>query len=430
MHYRVSSTSYLVLAAHLCVVTSCSLLLDVGPLPSEDAVGGEISTGGKTASSASNGGRSADGAGGSPEAGRAGSAGSGAAGAIGVAGGQPATNVEPRVAGAAGTLATLSIAGASGNEQAGAPTIEPCTIPPPPAGELVGWASVNAYNVPYTTGGGDAAPILVTNFAALAAAAVGSKPAVIHLQGTITGSLSVGSNKTIVGVCGGTLKGHVHLSASNNVIVRNLKIEGKNCTDSPTDCSNGADAVTVINNAHHIWIDHCDVSDGSDSNLDITNGSDLITVSHTRFSYSSRRVQGHQFSNLVGGADDVAADVGRLNVTFHHNWWADNVDTWMPRTRRGKVHVFNNLFTSIGNDSCTNAGFEAAVRVENNVYVGVSEPLSPDANSVGLESIGNAFIGTTGNTEGLRSSFVPPYHYTLDATDGLQAVLESEVGPR
>ena len=41
----------------------------------------------------------------------------------------------------------------------------------------------------------------------------------------------------------------------------------------------------------------------------------------------------------------------------------------MPRTRRGKIHVYNNLFTAKGNSYCTNAGFEATLLVENNVYV-------------------------------------------------------------
>ena len=123
--------------------------------------------------------------------------------------------------------------------------------------------------------------------------------------------------------------------------------------------------MTVNSASHHLWFDHCDISDGTDGNLDITNGSDFVTVSWTKFHYTSRSdnsgndstgASGHRFSNLIGAADGLAIDVGHLNVTWHHDWWADNVNQRMPRTRAGKIHVFNNLFTATGDSYCTNAG--------------------------------------------------------------------------
>jgi pectate lyase len=326
-------------------------------------------------------------------------------------------------------------AGGSGGTKA-QDAAEATSCDPPLPSELVGWAAVEGNGVSTTTGGGDAKPLVITTLAELSSSIAGTQARVIHIQGNIKGSVSVGSNKTLVGVCGGTISGHISVSGSVNVIIRNLKIVGNNCSDSPNDCSGGADAVSVNNGAHHVWFDHCDISDGSDGNFDITNGSDFVTVSYTKFSYSSARSDpaagksGHRFSNLIGSGDNVPADVGHLNVTFHHNWWADNVNQRMPRTRRGKIHVFNNLFTSAGNSYCTNAGFEAAVRVERNVYIDVNSPLMPDDNSVGLESIENEFINTTGNAEGLRSSFVPPYEYVLDPTDSLSKTLREQVGPQ
>ena len=125
---------------------------------------------------------------------------------------------------------------------------------------------------------------------------------------------------------------------------------------------------------------------------------------------------GHRFSNLIGSGDNVTTDAGHLRVTFHHNWWADNVDQRMPRTRFGNIHVFNNLFTSTGNSYCTNAGIQAHVLVENNVYIGVNQPLSPDANGDMLAR-GNVFTSTSRRT---RPPTEPasrlPYTYTLDAT--------------
>jgi hypothetical protein len=130
---------------------------------------------------------------------------------------------------------------------------------------------------------------------------------------------------------------------------------------STVGCSSGYDAVTIINGAHHIWVDHCDISDGTDGNLDVSLGSDNVTISWTKFHYTSRTdpvgndstgAYGHRFSNLVGGADNLPGDVGLLNVTWHHDWWADHAVERMPRVRYGKNHIFNNLYSSSGNNYC------------------------------------------------------------------------------
>jgi pectate lyase len=60
----------------------------------------------------------------------------------------------------------------------------------------VGWAAVAGYDVETTTGGGDADPIVVSSFPQLMAAAAGDKPAVVHIDGDLSGDLTVGSNKT------------------------------------------------------------------------------------------------------------------------------------------------------------------------------------------------------------------------------------------
>jgi len=136
------------------------------------------------------------------------------------------------------------------------------------------------------------------------------------------------------------------------------------------------------------------------------------------------------FSNLIGAADNVAGDVGHLNVTWHHDWWADNVNQRMPRTRAGKVHLFNNLFTAAGNSYCSNAGQGAASLVENSIYKGVKAPFQVDSNSVGLVSKGNTFPGSTGNTTGSGTAFTPPYSYTPDDTNNLQASIQANAGPQ
>src|SRR4029077_11166579 len=141
----------------------------------------------------------------------------------------------------------------------------------------------------------------------------------------LTGQFYVGSNKTIIGLCGASLHGHLEMNGSVNVIVRNLTIVGfgvGDCALDPTydpmiGCSSGLDAVSVYGTAQRIWFDHCDISDGTDGNLDITAGANFVTVSWTKFHYTHRTDNsgsdstgntGHRFSNLVGGNDNSPVD--------------------------------------------------------------------------------------------------------------------------
>ena|GEM_PF-895213 len=367
-------------------------------------IGGSTGTGGvSTTGTATTGGASAGG--GSGEKG-----GNVATGGARSGGGNVATGGAPATGGAASTS---------------------CAVPPAPP-TLVGWGTG-------TTGGGSLTPVVVTTLSALNSQASGSTARVILVQGpvTITGDVTVGSNKTIVGTCGAIIHGHVEINSVSNVILRNITVQGNNCTDSPSDCSAGADAISVLHQTSQVWIDHCDIYDGSDGNLDITNGSDLVTVSWSKFHYTGRtdpaNAYGHMFSNLVGGSDSNGSeDTGHLNVTWHHNWWATNVRERMPRVRFGKNHVFNNLYTSSGDQSGVAAGVNCNVRLENNVFVGLANPIdlgNSNAASI-LQSIGNVFTNCTGSTAGVGTAFVPTYPYTLDATSGLQAAVQSSAGPQ
>src|SRR6185369_3397770 len=200
-------------------------------------------------------------------------------------------------------------------------------------------------------------------------------------------------------------------SHAANVIVRNLKIVGYgvgDCTKDPSfdaavGCSSGDDAVSITGASHHIWFDHCDISDGTDGNLDINTGADYITVSWTKFHYTPRTdptgndntgAEGHRFSNLIGSADNVPQDMGHLNITWHHDWWADNVNQRMPRSRAGKIHIFNNLFTAKIDSYCSNAGQDANLLVENSVFDSVAAPFAISQNGT-IVSNGNVFSNTT-----------------------------------
>jgi pectate lyase len=391
-------------------------------------VGGKTGAGG--AAGAGVGGKT--GAGGAAGAGVGGKTGAGGAAGAGVGG-------KTGAGGAAG-------AGMGGSGMGGA--IAGCTIPAYVAAtpKPLGWASLNGG----TNGGSSATPVVVTTLAQFNTAAKGTIAAVIYVKGKLEqGTATIGSNKTIIGCSGTTptLSGHVGMSGSTNVIIRNLNVVGYNCALPEVDinnggqCQNGSDAVTVDKSSKNVWFDHDAVSDGSDGNLDITHASDFITISHTKFFYSTKRTDpndtgamGHRVCNLIGHSDSNSSeDTGHLNVTFHHNWWADNVMERMPRVRFGKVHVFNNLYTAAGNNYAVGLGVNGNVRVENNVFQGVNVPLNiadySNAASI-LQSAGNLFQSTTGNTAGVGSAFSPSYSYALDATGSLASAIMADVGPK
>jgi pectate lyase len=264
----------------------------------------------------------------------------------------------------------------------------------------------------------------------------------------------VGSNKTIIGVCGAEVHGHLEINGSTNVIVRNLKIVGYgvgNCALDPgysssVGCSSGDDAISVQKSTH-IWFDHCDVSDGTDGNLDITNGADLVTVSWTKFHYTPRTdnsgndstgASGHRFSNLVGGDDGTTGDRGKLNITWHHDWWSDNVVERQPRVRFGKNHLFNNLWSSSTSNYCVRAGIEAQLLLENNVFTGVKNPqqFNNDADMqtahITADPAINVYTGTSGTAAvggGGPAYNTAGYTFTADPTTGLQAAIQSGAGP-
>jgi pectate lyase len=421
--------------------------------------GGASGGGGRGAAgtgSAGTAGMAAGGRGGTVGSGAAGTAGTGTAG-TGVAGnGGKAGTVGASTAGTGGKVGTAGTGAAGAGGKGGVAGSgfggitgaggASCTTPPA-ASPLVGWAAISGMGVTTTTGGGGATPQTVTTESALASAAGGSNAAVIYVKGVLgNGKINVGSNKTIVGLCGAEIHGHLGLGGSSNVIIRNIKIVGYgvgNCSldpdyDPSVGCSSGNDAVTVNAASHHLWFDHDDISDGTDGNLDITNGSDFVTVSWTKFHYSPRSdnsgndstgAEGHRFSNLIGADDGLAIDVGHLNVTWHHDWWADNVDQRMPRSRAGKIHLFNNLFTATGNSYCSNAGDGTHLLVESNVYDGVKAPLQVTTGGDMLAK-NNVFTNTSGTTTATGTGFSPSYAYTPDAASGTLSAVEAGAGPK
>ncbi|GAA5187876.1 pectate lyase [Rugosimonospora acidiphila] len=174
-------------------------------------------------------------------------------------------------------------------------------------------------------------------------------------------NINVGSNTTIIGLPGARLTGaNLLIQNVDNVIVRNLTLQdAHDCFPvwDPTDGSTGNwnsayDTLSVIG-ATHVWVDHCDFSDGNnpdsdqpeylgrpyqvhDGLLDITKGADLVTA-------SNNYLHDHDKSMLIGSTDSPTYDVGKLRVTLHNNRFA-NLGQRGPRVRFGQVDIYNNLY--------------------------------------------------------------------------------------
>lgn len=273
---------------------------------------------------------------------------------------------------------------------------------------MAGWAVSGG-----ATGGAGYGEVTVSNATDLKNHAKAGNKIIYIKAGTYAGEIEVGSNVTLYGYPGAIItqpngKSGIKISNVSNVIIRNLIVKGTGAVDIDAN-----DCVQINNKATKIWIDHLDVYDGQDGNLDIVNASDYVTISWTKFSYTSASTN-HQFSNLIGNSDSKTGDAGHLRVTFHHNWWADGVKERMPRVRFGQVHVANNLFDSKQSSNCVRAGYKADLRVENNVFIGVKKPIDLyEENYTAVSATGNYSEGTSGNTAGNKTAFTPSYKMTL-----------------
>lgn len=291
-----------------------------------------------------------------------------------------------------------------------------------PTDQPGGWASLNGG----TKGGAGGTEVTVTTMADLQKYAKMEGKYIIWVKGTMGSAgtsgqsdgdrVVVASDKTILGLPGATVNGgfDIHKKVSN-IIVRNLKIQGPGAYDV-----DGLDAVHLESEAKNVWLDHLDISDGEDGNLDITHACDYITVSWTKFSYTSKSYasgtsgKSHRYCNLIGHSDKNAAeDSGHLLITFYKTWWADGVAERMPRVRFAQVHVANCLFTSTdpGQAYCIRACHRSNILAESNAFIGQKIPIDIefDPTFTAITARNNKFANCSGNTVGSGQAFTPAY---------------------
>lgn len=284
----------------------------------------------------------------------------------------------------------------------------------------IGWATLNGG----TTGGGAASPITVSTLTDLQTQANSTGAKVIYVSGVmgagVTTRVPVAANKTIIGLPGATLIGGFDVK-NNNVIIRNMKIQGPGSVDV-----NGVDCIT-IDGANNVWIDHCDIYDGQDGNMDITNGANYVAVTWCKFYYTAAS-SNHQFCNLLGNSDSKTTDRDKLKITMMYNWWTSGCVERMPRVRFGQVHIVNNYFNSKQASYCVRAGIEADILVESNYFDSVSTPIDLYQNNfTAVTERNNVFNVTSGNKLGSGISFTPPYSLIITPAANIKSIVSNPV---
>ena len=308
--------------------------------------------------------------------------------------------------------------------------------------ELTGWAAVKSEGLDKVTGGGNAIPQIVTTLNEFKRLVKDDIPRVIIVLGIIecvAYGVLVGSNKTIIGADDkATINGGIRIHNASNVIVYNLKIHGTWPESGPDDC-------IEIKNSHHVWLNHLNIWNSTDGNLDIIIGSDFITVSWCKFWYSSaaKKHHKHRLNCLVGSGagDHDDTDLGKLHVTFHHNWFGNGCSARMPRVMYGKAHIYNNYYDCKDNEYCIGADCYASLLVENNYFDGVNSPhifMYPNnPQPACIIARGNIYDNTIGRLEEgqkrpdmkVQEFEFCKYNYWLNKSEDVPSLIKSYAGP-
>jgi len=278
-----------------------------------------------------------------------------------------------------------------------------------------------------TTGGAGGETVTVTTRAELEKYAGKEEPYIIRVKGSVAmggGSkdfprdrVDVAADKTIIGV-GGTaelVKGGLYVrNGAHNVIIRNLTIR-----NSPTD------GVT-IDEAHHVWVDHCHFYGHADGCLDSRKGTTYLTVSWCIFSDSFKPFG-------IGWDKEV-----RTQMTIHHNWFRNNQ---YRNPRAGQVlraHLYNNYLQKIGvRGNWASDGTHMVL--QNSFFENVNNP--HDARSPGgpndtpgvIAASGNMYRNTRGRKDTVDQAPFDPgefYKYTLDEAKDIPEILTRYAGPQ
>lgn len=193
---------------------------------------------------------------------------------------------------------------------------------------------------------------------------------------------AIGSNKTLDGrgteaffifsgfAIGKDMDG-VPTQTSENVIFTHLKFQGAGHTE---DHYVDPDMIRSTGASHDIWIHKNTFDTTGDSAFDVKIGANAITMSFNRLINVKRAV--------LHGSSDSRTINANITTTMHHNSFITTDDSYkllgntlrrVPLLRRGKTHMFNNVFVNYRNQILSlrvggSAFMEDSVFVVNSVH--------------------------------------------------------------
>ncbi|KAK1985576.1 pectate lyase [Colletotrichum cereale] len=273
-----------------------------------------------------------------------------------------------------------------------------------------------------TTGGAGGATTTVSTLAQFSAAVAAKDPAVVVVQGAITGDVqvSVASNKSILGAPGSSITGvGLYVNKAENVILRNLKIAKVR--------ANAGDAIG-IQASSRVWVDHCDLSSDRDNGKDFYDGLLDITHASTAVTISNTYIHDHFKGSLIGHSDrNGSQDKGKLFVTFANNYWK-NVNSRCPSVRFGNVHIYNNYEERI-DSSGVNTRMGAQVLVESSAFSSVKRAITfRDSKQTGYANTNDVDLGGSTNDAPGGNFTKPSYSYTKLGAANVKAFVTSAAG--
>jgi pectate lyase len=314
----------------------------------------------------------------------------------------------------------------------------------PPSG-LIGWAKTDKCGPKGTTGGGDGpATVTVTSTSELVAALSAAGPKVIEVKGTMKGARLKDSvevkDKTVIGTNSAFISDGMRIDKGHNLIFKNIRFGESKVVGGDDNLADGF----TLQNTTCVWIDHCEFMNSIDGNLDIVGDGGLmtswVTVSWSKFWYTADNAANvnkvHRFSNLIVGSDDKPNPLPY--VTYHHNWWAENVIERMPRGRWAWAHVFNNYYSTQGNNYGIGVSVGIQFVVENNFFEpGFEDPVyyfNKDQGAAvrlsGNKMDGVVWKDTQAADAAFGTAFNPAdhYSYTLQSPEDAKASVMAGAG--
>ncbi|BEL04813.1 hypothetical protein Q0Z83_030040 [Actinoplanes sichuanensis] len=274
------------------------------------------------------------------------------------------------------------------------------------------------------TGGAAGRTVRATTLAELRAWAIAPEPLTIQIAGRIRvdpfgDMITVGDDKTLIGLDGELIGGGLLLNGSRNVIIRDLTIRDSYLPGDfdGKSADNDNDGIR-LDTADLVWIDHVRIERVGDGGIDIRKDSDRITLSWNVISDINKALGVGWTSNVV------------TRLTAHHNWIRNTVQRNWSIDNTAAAHLFNNYLSNVTQYG-TMSRNNALVVVEDSVFEHVNDPLVTHGTNARLVQRRNLFTATAGRTDSAGPAFDPAAHYPYspDPAAKIKDLIRRYAGP-